>query len=114
MSDTLDSVPGQWTLWVRTNTDQTATTATYQAAFAASGQVTVTVGETSYTGTWQEKVTGSGTDENVNFQIPDPTGSGKELSFTGYMVGLAMGGYIKGIIGPVMSPGTWSAYKTSD
>lgn len=112
MSATLDSVPGQWTLWIRTNADPT--TVTDQAAFAASGQVTVTAGGNSYSGTWSEKGSGSA-DENVTFEIPDPAGSGDQLKFDGYMVGLAMGGMIThGLLGVLHPRGSWSAYKTSD
>lgn len=113
MSDTLDSVPGNWTLWMRMTANPT-TTVTYQAVFAASGNVvTVTSGGTSYSGTWQEK--GTGVKENVTFQLQGFEGSDKESRFTGYMVGLAMGGYIEGLLTtPLDSPGNWSAHKTSD
>ncbi len=108
MSDTLDSVPGNWTLWVRMKDDQA--TATYQAVFAASGSVTVG----SQTGSWEEKE--GDTAENVTFKIQDPAGSGKELTFSGYMVGLAMGGYVKGpsLLDKILPDGSWAAYKTSD
>jgi hypothetical protein len=113
MSDTLDSVPGNWTLWMRLK-DSPTTTVVYQAVFAASGNaVTVTAGGTSYSGTWQEK--GAGIKENVTFQLQGFVTPNKESRFTGYMVGLAMGGYIEGILTtPLDSPGNWSAYKTSD
>lgn len=118
MVDKLDFVPGQWTLWVRMKGDDPKT-ATYQAIFTSSGQdsgqVTVSSGGTLYTGAWQEKGFGTAK-ENVKFSIQDPAGSGKELHFTGFMVGLAMGGYLSpsALLGALDFDGSWSAYKTGD
>lgn len=109
---TLDSVPGNWNLYVRRQSDPT-TTVIYTATFAGSGQfptsgqVTVT-GTSTSTGTWDKKDLGSPADENVTFQIPDPAGPGQELTFFGFMVGLAMGGTVNA------TGGSWSAYKISD
>lgn len=108
MADTLDSVPGTWTLWVRTAQDPTSTV-TYQAVFTAPAQLTVTGDGTSYKGTWKEK--GSGVFENVTFTIENLLRPGEDSNFSGYMVGLAMGGGIGSMFDP---SGAWSAYKTSD
>ena len=116
MAATLDQVAGTWTLWVRTKGHPT--TATYQATFVASppgasqGQVTLTSDGKSYTGRWQE--TDERLEEKVKFQVDGLVEPGREVHFTGYMVGLAMGGYVPGFLGPVMAPGAWAGYKTGD
>lgn len=110
---TNDNVVGTWSLWVRT--DSHPATATYQAVFVPSatdpsqGTVTVTGGAVPSTGTWSQNNGVLVPDENVNFDIPDPAGSGKEFKCSGHMVGAAMGGGI-GLI----PTGAWAASKISD
>lgn len=112
MSDTLDSVPGSWTLWMRKPQDTAA--ATFQATFTNSGDASsgnVTVGGNS--GQWQE--TEEASSENIKFTIEDPEGSGHTYTFSGFMVGLAAGGTFKEASAILPIPaGAWSAYKTSD
>lgn len=119
MTPTLDEVPGSWTLWLRTNVHPE--TVAYQAVFTAmppgtsEGQVTVTLGSTTYTGTWQEK--DGLTDERVTFQVGGIPGIDDGNSFRGYLVGQAMGGSVGRFLGPVpisKPEAAWSAYKVSD
>lgn len=119
MQPTLDAVPGNWTLWLRTKVQPQ--TAVYQATFTATGpgsskgEVTLTSTGATYSGTWEEK--DGFTDEQVNFQITGIPGVDDGLSFRGYLVGQAMGGNIAHFVGPVPLPpyaGAWSAYKISD
>jgi hypothetical protein len=109
MSDTLDSVPGIWTLWMRTSNQTTAKTfrATFTSSGPNSGQVILGSGQPS--GIWNEtNVPGA---ENLSFTIPDPEGTGETYTFSGFMVGLAAGGQI----GPESAPvGAWSGVKISD
>ncbi|HEX6372529.1 MAG TPA: hypothetical protein VF006_26650 [Longimicrobium sp.] len=114
MTETLESVVGTWTLFVRTRQHQA--TATYTATFEASGTdashgtVTVSAGGTSVTGSWRQAPDMFDEDQNVHFTIPDPAGSGEELHFSGHLVGNAMGGTIRHGINPFF--GAWSACRS--
>jgi hypothetical protein len=116
MTDTLDQVPGTWRFWLATK--ENPHTTEYSAVFVASspgssdGEVTLTLNGTSFTGTWQEKKQAD--DERVTFKIEGVEGGGRTSHFHGYLVGLAMGGYIAGLLGPITPHGSWSAYKVSD
>ncbi|HEY7770564.1 hypothetical protein [Longimicrobium sp.] len=115
MTETLESVVGTWTLFVRTR--ERPATATYTATFEASGPdayqgtVTVSGGETSVTGTWRQAKDMFDEDTNVHFTVADPAGSGTEFHFSGHLVGNAVGGTIRhGLIDIFF--GAWSACRS--
>lgn len=114
MTETLESVVGTWTLFVRTRKHHA--TVTYTAAFEASGTdashgtVTVSGGETPVTGSWRQANDLFDEDVNVHFTIADPAGTGEEFHFSGHLVGNAVGGTIRHVINPFF--GAWSACRS--
>ena len=115
MANTLDRVPGTWTLWVRTKEHPTTA---YQATFVASspdareGHVTLTADGKSYSGKWQDDK--DTLDEHVKFQIKGLLKPDHEVHFTGHMVGRAMGGFVPGWLGVLDIRAAWAGSKTSD
>lgn len=111
---TLESVVGTWSLFVRTR--EHPATATYTATFEVSetgephGTVTVDAGGTPITGKWRQSRDPFDEDQDVHFTIADPAGSGKELHFSGHLVGNAMGGTIRHEINLFF--GAWSACRS--
>lgn len=109
MTETLESVVGTWTLFVRTK--QHPATTTYTATFEASGAdasqgtVTVNAGGTSVTGSWRQAPDLFDEDVIVHFSI-----AGEELRFSGHLVGNAVGGTIEHVINPLF--GAWSACRS--
>lgn len=116
MTETLESMVGTWTLFVRTKQHQATTT--YTATFEASGTdasqgtVTVNAGGTSVSGSWQQAKDPFDEDQNVHFTIPDPAGSGEKFEFSGHLVGNGVGGTIAtGLLHPFF--GAWSGCRSA-